>query len=140
MIDLRNVRERIERLQLFNRVGTITTAADAMENEQFIPPAAFVSTAFERAAPNRLSTGRHRQLVQQGISVLWVQGAERADAEPVDVVDDTRRRLILDLIGWRPVGADMPLQYQSFSVPLIGGGLIWSELVFNGSYVLVKDA
>lgn len=139
MIDLNDVRDRIAKLGIFNRVGTIVGVADAIDNEAFLPPAAFVSCAIERASPNRLVTGRHRQMVSETVSIVWAQGAESADDSPNDVVEDFRRRVVEALVGWRAKGAERGFNYVSFSIRFIGNGMVWPELLFEAPYHLVQS-
>lgn len=133
MIDLGSVRRKIEELNLFNDVGNTTSAAEAIEEFVARPPAAYVSTASERAGANQLSTG-HRQRVTQTISVLFVLGGESAASDNADEVEAVRRALIGTLTAWTPEGAASALEYGSYSLRAMADGLIWGELLFSAPY------
>lgn len=139
-IDLKDVRDRLRALGLFNSVSDWLSGQDAIENANAHPPAAFVSTASERAAPNRLSTGRHRQLVVQTISVLFCLPTERADEERSDELEAHRLAVQEELTGLRPIGADSPFDYVGFSIRFAGEGLVWGELLFSAPYTLSREA
>jgi hypothetical protein len=135
-IDLKSCRDRLGELELFNTVEDTASAAEAMESFNALPPAAFVSTAAERAVPNKVS-GRHRQPVLQTVSVLFALAAERADRERNDPAEIHRNAVINKLTAWRPPGATGPFQYVSYSIRMIADGLIWGECLFAAPYLLV---
>jgi hypothetical protein len=132
-IDLKAVSDRVSGLGFFNDVGDAAAASEAMTNFIARPPAAYVSTASERAGPNKLSTG-WRQKVVQTVSVLFVMGIERADQDLSDCVEAARLLIINALTGWRPEGADSPFHYVSYSMRFAGEGLIWGECLFAAPY------
>ena len=135
MIDLKSIRDRIIGLDYFLSVADSPAAAEAMEQFNALPPAAFVSTASERADPNMLATG-HRQRVNQTISVLFVIGAERASRDNVDPMEEARSLLLRSLVAWTPQGSLKPLDYVSYSLRFIDQGLLWGELLFIGTYTV----
>lgn len=138
MIDLDDVRAKIRDLGVYNEVGDALNGADAMENFVGRPPAAFVSTSSERAAPNKMATG-FRQRVYQGVSVLFVEGQESAARDTDDRVEARKRELVQLLVAWTPQGAASPFEYVSYSVRFIGGGLVWGEVILAAPYFVTQN-
>lgn len=132
MIDLKDIRDRVQNLDIFLSVEDTISAAEAMETFNAPPPAAFVSTSAERARPNELATG-HRQRVDQTVSVLWALGAERAHRDG-DPMEEVKGKLLTSLVAWQPKGSAKPLEYVSYGVRFIGEGLIWGEILLVGAY------
>lgn len=136
-IDLKACRDRLQDLGRFNDVGDSVSAGEAMTNFIARPPSAYVSTASERAGPNKLSTG-WRQRIFQTVSVLFVVGAERRDAEQGDEVEAHRLAIFESFTAWTPPGADGPFQYIGYSHRFAGDGLIWGESLFGAPYYFQK--
>jgi nitrous oxide reductase len=139
MIDLKAIADQISDMD-WQHVGDVVEAADAMTNDVAPVPAAYISTAREQALPNRNSTGRHSQMVMAQISVLCAIGAQRADAQLTDEVEERRDQIIDRLMGWTPTKAALPLDYVSYSVRFMDQGTVWFELLFATKYLRSKDA
>lgn len=139
MMDLQSVKDRIHALG-FAYTGDAVEAADAIQSMAAPVPAAYVSTARESAAPNRLSTGRHSQVVTAIISVLFAVGAQRADAQLRDEVEEWKTKVRDSMIGWTADGANLPFDYISFSIRFMDQGTVWGELLFQTKYMVQKDA
>lgn len=141
MIDLKAIRAQLEEGRFFLSVKDSISAAEAMEGFNAIPPAAFVSTAGERAEPNMLATGpRRRQRVTQTVSILFVLGMERGDDESADPAEAARLFVMARTVGWQAPGADSPFDYVSYSVVQISGGLMWGEVLVRAPWHLVSGA
>jgi hypothetical protein len=140
-ISLPAVRDRVREIERFHYVSDVLSAADAMESFGGNPPQAFVSTASERAGPEKLKTiGRHRQMILQTVSVLFVLGAERADGDREDQTEAARLEIVEKLVAWAPPGAEGNFSYVSFSVVRIADGLVWGECLFAAPWLLSKAA
>ena len=145
MIDLKAVRDRLIvedaalAPPLFLSAKDTISAGEAMESFNAIPPAAFVSTAGERAESNMLATGpRRRQRVTQTVSILFALGLERGDDERADPAEAARVFIMGRMVGWKPPGADSPFDYVSYSVVQISGGLMWGEVLVRAPWHLVS--
>lgn len=134
-MDLGPIRDRIQNGTDLMHVGDVVEAADAIQNVSAPTPSAFVSTAREQAAKNKNSTGRHSQMVDQTISVLVAEGAQRADSDLRDVVEARKEELITLLMGWTPDGASLPLDYVSYSIRFMDQGIVWFELLFSTRFI-----
>lgn len=145
MIDLKSVRARLAATialeePFFFSVKDTVSAGEAMESFNALPPAAFVSTAGERAEPNQLATGRRRQRVWQTVSLLFALALERGDEERADPAEAARAFIMGRMVGWRPDGADSPFDYVSYSVVQISGGLMWGEVLVRAPWHLTVEA
>jgi hypothetical protein len=141
MIDLEACRVRANEQADLRYVGNVIEAADAMQNASGPVPAAYVSTAREGASPNKNTTGKHTQLVQTVLSVLFVVGAQRADGKVPDQVEALKNDLIALFMAWTPDGnVQTPFDYVSYSIRMMADGLVWAELLFSCKSLLTKAA
>lgn len=129
MIELKNVRDRLDELQSLCYVGDSISGADAMENMNARPDSAFVSTSGARGAPSKLATGKVRQRVVQNVSVVFCIGQESAADDQTDTMEERWQEILYALLGWTPPGAGGPFNFVSFGVRFIGEGLIWGEVI-----------
>jgi uncharacterized protein YfiM (DUF2279 family) len=137
MIDLQAVRDRVYGLG-FAFTGNAVDATDAIQNMSAPNPSAYVSTARERAARNKNATGRHTQIVEQTVSILFAVGAERADGRQSDDVEDKKNAIIESLMGWTAPGSETPFSYDSFAIRFMDQGVVWGELLFAAKYLRTK--
>lgn len=137
MIDLEKVRDRVHDLG-FVYTGDAVDAADAMQNMSAPVPAAYVSIAREGATKNKNSAGRHTQVVEQVLSVLFAVGGQRADGDLRGTVEHWKDEIIPSLIGWTAPGAGMPFEYVSYSIRFMGDGMVWAECLFAAKSLLSK--
>ena len=137
-IDLSTVVERLEQLTYFVSVGDIQAATEAIEDEYFQPPAAFVSIASETAQPNRFirGSGAHSQEVDVVLSVVFAEQVERAAADTRDRVELTRKAVIRQLIGWTPGRAGRARDYDRYLLRGMSGRVVWGECLFRTRYRL----
>lgn len=144
MIDLSDVRARVRQIDApiapgvagFLSVSDWTSATDAINRGDAIPPAAYVTLSREQPDPNRTASGPRAQRVRSTISVLFCLGAERADDERSDPIEIARGSIIANLVGFVPGGALAGLSYAGYSLRAEGDGLIWGEVLFGTSWDL----
>jgi hypothetical protein len=146
MIDLSTIRAELRGITTvldqgypqggFLSVSDWSSASDAIENGNAVPPAAYVSLAREAPDPNRLSSGGRAQRVRSQISALFCLAAERADDERADPVEIARGSIIQKLTGFVPGGAVEALSYAGYALRAEGDGLVWGEVLFSTSWDL----
>lgn len=134
-VDLESVRDRLSSLKHFNSVTNLQAAANALENMNALPPAAFVSIVSETAEPNKV-VGGHSQRVTASVSVLFCVAAESASDSAGDELEETRRAVIRILIGWTPVNAEAAFNFDRYLLRAQGDGLIWGEVLMRTRYRL----
>jgi len=135
-VDLRDVRERLERLAYFLSVTDVLDSAEALDDTlPASPPAAFVGVSSERAEPNRMIQG-HSQRVDCDVAILFVESAARMDRAAKDQLERTRKAVIRQLVAWKPKGTDKALDYLRYRVVKIGDGKVWAEVSFSTAYRL----
>lgn len=135
-IDLNTVVDRVAALNYFLSVQDIQAATEAIQDEYFAPPAAFVSIASETAQPNKLIGGGHRQQVSVTLSVLFAEQVQRAAGDTRDQVEQTRKAVIRQLIAWVPGNAERGLEYDRYLLRGMTGNVIWGEVLFRTTYQL----
>jgi hypothetical protein len=135
-VDLDSVRDRVATLGYFNGVTTIQDGTSAYENLDLLPPWAFVSVASEKASPNKLQGGGHRQRVAVSLSILFAVPAERADKKAGDEVEDARKAVIRILLAWTPGRAIKACEYERYQLRASGDGLVWAEVLMGTEYFL----
>lgn len=145
MISLEDVRVKVASIihpdePYFLSVSDALSLADAMENFDAVPPAAYVSTGVENALQNKRATGPVLQKVNSSISVAFCLGAERADGERVDQAEVARGLILQALVGFSPAGAARSLEYKSYRMVATGGGLLWGEVLFEAPWTLQASA
>lgn len=146
MIDLSSVRAEVRNIEAildpgvaaggFLSVSDWSSASDAIEHGNAIPPAAYVTLSRETPAPNRLASGGRAQRVTAIVSCLFCLGAERADDERADPMEVARGAIIAKLIGFKPAGAIDAFDYAGYQLRAEGGGLVWGEVLFSASWDL----
>jgi hypothetical protein len=146
MIDLSSIRAELRTITTlldpgvpsggFLTVSDWSSASDAIEHGDAVPPAAYVSLARETPDPNRLSSGGRAQRVRATISTLFCLGAERADDERTDPIEVARGSIIQTLVGFVPGGAVDALDYAGYQLRAEGGGLVWAEVLLSCSWDL----
>lgn len=132
-IDLSTIVDRLLGLGYFVLVEDLQEAAVTIENETAVPPAAFVGVASETAELNKLIGGR-AQRVTCRISILFVEMLSRADGALVDTIEQTRKAIIRQLVGFTPGRALSALEYERYQPRAQGDGLFWGEVIFVTSY------
>lgn len=140
-IDLDDVRDRIKAIGYFVNVEDIRASTEILSSDEgfaFVPPAAFVSVASEKAQRDKVMSGAsfHAQRVDVTISVLFAEAAVSFNRGADDQVERTRKAIIRQLIFWTPKRAAIALQYQRYLLRATGNGLVWGEVLFNTSYRL----
>jgi len=133
-VDLQDVKARVGEVSGLTKVNGVVNAAHALATSSR-PGAAFVAVSSERAAPNKTS-GAHRQKVDCQIAVLLCLAAQQAADDVPDDAEAIRIAVRDHLTGWRPAGAERNLDYASYSVIRLGGGLVWLQLLFTTNYKL----
>jgi hypothetical protein len=133
--DLNSIRERVAALSYFTDVRTLQEAALDLEEMNGIPPLAYVSTASETAEPNKL-IGSISQRVSTRISVLFCVPAERADDKTRDELEEARKAVIRILLGWTPLRAEKPFEFDRFLLRASRDGLLWGEVLMLTTYRL----
>jgi hypothetical protein len=131
------IRDRLATLGYFVTITDVLNAANAIEESEGVPPAAFVSTAAETGQPNKL-VGGHAQRVAVRLSILFVVGTERAAHDTKDVTEQLRKAIIRLFMGWVAPGTDSPMNYDRYLPRAMGEGLFWGEVLFTTSYRLSK--
>lgn len=134
-VDLESVKDRIKALGYFLTVDDVEAASIAIGDENAYPPAAYVSVASERALPNK-QIGGFAQRVNPALSILFAEAAADASRARTGKLEQTRKALIRQLIGWVPTGADYPLTYLGYQLRAMSDGLLWGEVTFSTSYRL----
>lgn len=133
-IDMASVQARLELLGRFRAVEDVLAASEALDQTlPAAPPAAFIGIGRENADPNRY-VGGHAQQVTTELAVLFVEPASRLDGATKGQMEQTRKAIIRQLIGWTPAGAEKPLEYAAYRVVEIGNGLAWGEVTFTTTY------
>jgi len=136
-LDLDDVADRLTGMSYFASVQGIMDASEALdETMPAVPPAAFLGIASETAAPNKFlgGAGGHRQRVAVRLAVLFVEATSRFDRKGDKAIDRTRKGITRMLIGWRPKGCEIALDYAGYRVVRIGDGLVWGEVSFDTAY------
>jgi len=144
MIDLSDVRAKVREIDApiapgvsgFLTVSDWSSASDAMENGNAVPPAAYVTLGREQPDKNRLSSGGRAQRVNSVVSVLFCLASERADDERADPMEIARGSIIAKLVGFKPGGAVAALDYAGYGLRGEGGGLVWGEVLLSTSWDL----
>lgn len=150
-IDLESVRVHLRGLtdvldpgqpntQGFLSVGDWTSATNAIENGDAVPPAAYVTLSRETPAPNRLSSGGSAQNVPAYVSVLFCLGAYRADDRRSDPIETARKAIIRRLVGFTPGGAVKAFRYAGYQLRSEGQGFVWGEVMLVTAWDLRGDA
>lgn len=148
MIDLADVRAKVRTISApivpgvdgFLSVSDWSSANDAIQHGDAIPPAAYVTLSAENPDRNRLSAGGRAQRVRSRVSVLFCLPAERADDERTDPIEVARGSIIANLIGYKPGGAVAGFDYAGYSLRAEGDGLVWGEVLFSTSWDLRSNA
>jgi len=134
-IDMASVQARLELLGYFRAVEDVLGASEALDQTvPAAPPAAFIGIGRENATPNDVIGGGHRQRVTTELAVLFVELASRFDGATKGQMEQTRKAIIRQLIGWKPIGAQVPLEYAAYRIVEIGNGLAWGEVTFTTTY------
>lgn len=148
MINLADVRARVNEIDApivpdvfgFLSVSDWSSAVNAINEGDAMPPAAYVSLAREQPEPNRTATGPRAQRVRATVSVLFCLPSERADDERADPIEIARGSIIAKLIGFKPGGALSGFSYGGYALRAEGDGLVWGETLFDTSWDLIAPA
>jgi hypothetical protein len=147
MIDLSDVRARVRLIDApmvpgvagFISVSDWSSATDAINNGDAVPPACYVSLSAETPEKNRRAAGGRAQLVRSRISTLFCLPSQRADDERADPIEIARGALIAKLVGFKPGGALAGFDYAGYSLRAEGDGLVWGEVLFAGAWDLISN-
>lgn len=145
MISLEDIRAAVASIThpsdtYFYSVSDALSLADAMENFDAVPPAAYVYTGGETSQGNKRATGPVLQKVSASIGVSFCLPAERADGERVDQTEVARGLILQKLVGFLPAGASRSLEFRSYRMVATGNGLLWGEVLFEAPWTLVAAA
>jgi hypothetical protein len=134
-IDLADVRTRLEGLGYFLSVTDVLEASEALDGTvTAAPPAAFVGVASETAL-GRPGIQSWSQPMLVEISVLFAESAARMDRRATDQMEQTRRAVMRQMVGWKPARAQRALDFRRYRVVTVGGGLAWGEVTLDTQYL-----
>jgi hypothetical protein len=134
-IDLTDVRTRLEGLGYFLSVTDVLEASEALDGTvTAAPPAAFVGVTSE-TAQGQPGIGSWSQRISVEVSILFVESAARMDRRATDQMEQTRRAVMRQMVGWQPAAAQRAFNFRRYRIVSVGGGLAWGEVTMEAPYL-----